>query len=609
MKQLVLTLLTCCLAVFAVNGQTLFAEEAQIPEGYNPETIVMPPSPLTMQILFIGGVDMVQTTPTYGNPATEVPAKQWHDFIGFTPDNDSDDLGWVSINHEMVASDDNIGDGGGMTAFKMRRDLNTDSLIIVEQTLNDGRQGKFFNVDFVNTVGETGMNCGGITSLDGRIWTAEEWFRGSNDDLFGQVRDTAEVMLTSSLTGWDQDTMVEKYQTFNYMVEIDPTQAVALRKEYAWGRQAFEGGVVLPDNKTVILGVDNSPGPLTKFVADVAGDFTSGTLFAYKQDAEEKWLEIPNTAERKLDIITASAELGATLMARIEWVAYDEATGMVYMTETGRDDIGARFARSLYVDNGAMPAQHHFDRAQNVFGLDSPVSADYPDYYGRVLKFDPTTDEVSIHIAGGPDAVDNEEGPAEVDYFEKHLSNPDGLNVMTIDGQSFLVICEDLNGSSYGRVPAGTPNRTCEMFLLDLSIENPTQSDLIRISAVPTGAEITGAIPTPDGKSLLVNSQHPSTDNPFPFNNSLTFAIHGFDNLTVTDLKNVRPTEADFTVFPNPATRFIQFNKTVDVALYNNAGQRLRVYRQVNEINVSDLQKGMYYLQAENGNFKKLVIQ
>ncbi len=90
------------------------------------------------------------------------------------------------------------------------------------------------------------------------------------------------------------------------------------------------------------------------------------------------------------------------------------------------------------------------------------------------MYYDPATEEVGVHIAGGPE-WDQEESPSEAEYFNKHLSNPDGLNVMTIDGTNFLVICEDLNGDDWGRVPAGTGNRTCELFLLDLNIENPTQ--------------------------------------------------------------------------------------------------------------------------------------
>ena len=198
MKKVLSTLFVAALCFATVTAQTIFDEEISIPAGYAPTEIVMPPSPLTTQILFIGGTDMVQTTPTYGNDATEVPAKEWHDFIGFTPDNSGESLGWVSVNHEMIQANDNIGDGGGMTAFRVRR-AEDGTLEVMTQTLDDGRTGEFFNVDFANTVGETGMNCGGIVSQkDGRIWTAEEWFRSSTGSIYGGgagVRDTADYTI------------------------------------------------------------------------------------------------------------------------------------------------------------------------------------------------------------------------------------------------------------------------------------------------------------------------------------------------------------------------------------------------------------------------------
>jgi uncharacterized protein len=49
----------------------------------------------------------------------------------------------------------------------------------------------------------------------------------------------------------------------------------------------------------------------------------------------------------------------------------------------------------------------------------------------------------------------------------------------------------------FGRTPTGVTNTTCEAFLLDLSIQN--------LTAVPAGAEVAGAIMTPNGKSILVN--------------------------------------------------------------------------------------------------------
>ncbi len=345
--------------------------------GFNPhfdfsvetETVVVPTGLLQKQVLFIGGVDEVQTTDTYGNPAGSFPAKQWHDFIGFTADEDSDDLGWLSINHEMIQANDNVGDGGGMTVFKVKRDPATDSLIIVTQTLEDGRTGEFFNVDFANTVGETGMNCGGIQSAaDGRIWTAEEWFRGNNASIYGGgsgVRDTSDFTIESDIAVADGVT-VEKYQNFNYMVEIDPREAKAIRKQYNWGRQPFEGGAVMPDNKTVYLGADDTPGIFTKFVADEAGDFTTGTTYFYKEDSDAKWIEIDNSdMDNMLNFKDVAIAGGATMFNRLEWVVYNEGDGNIYVTETGRDNPASRWNDEL-ADGGTL-AEHHIVRANQQF--------------------------------------------------------------------------------------------------------------------------------------------------------------------------------------------------------------------------------------------------
>jgi len=184
MRRFLFILAVCLLAGPALRAQLVFPFEIEAPTDYTPNRVVMPGSPLSLQVLFIGGTDMVQTTATYGNEAGQTHAKEWHDFIGFTPDVDGESLGWISVNHESIYRDDRIGDGGGMTVFRVERDEITGDLNVLDQTLEDGRQGKFFNVDFANTVGETGMNCGGISSVvDGRIWTAEEWFRRDNSSI------------------------------------------------------------------------------------------------------------------------------------------------------------------------------------------------------------------------------------------------------------------------------------------------------------------------------------------------------------------------------------------------------------------------------------------
>lgn len=598
-------------AFFSAKAQTNFNPEIDV-TNWEPTTIIVPSSPLITQYLFIGGHHKVQTTATYGNNAGEALAKQWHDFIGFTPDNAGSDLGWISVNHEMVVANDSIGDGGGMSVFKVRRDPATDSLIIVDQTLSDGRQGKFFAVDFANTVGETGMNCGGITSPDGRIWTAEEWWRGSNANLadrdtgmFTIGTGTATSPVSEGFPAYDGQT-IAKYENYNYMVEIDPREAKAIRKQYNWGRQAFEGGAVMPDNKTVYLGADGTPGFFTKFVATTAGDFTIGTTSVYKHDATgSKWVVIDNSdLNNMLNFDARAVSASASMFNRIEWVT--EIGGKVYFTETGRDNPGSRWAGEKAA--GAVFAPHHLVRAAEQsleFGKTiSPDSSEYWDYYGRVMMYDPATSQTSVFLEGGPYfTVD----PSASSYPDKHLSNPDGLNKTTINGKDYMLINEDLNGTSKGRTPAGISNRTCELFMLDMSIANPTLNDLVRIAVVPVGAEITGAIGTTDGKTILFNVQHPSTSNPFPFNNSLTVAITGWDQVTI-GIDEEAFEGKTFEMYPNPATRTLYFKELSDIAIYNVEGKRMNVYSQVQDIDISHLNPGVYYVQNAAGQTQKLLV-
>ncbi|HAD98627.1 MAG TPA: phosphatase [Cryomorphaceae bacterium] len=595
---------------FAITAPMATAQikfDPEIDTAWTPAVAKLPASPLKTQVLFVGGVDKVQTPAIYGNAQGEALAKQWHDFIGFTPDNGtSGDLGWISVNHEMVVNNDSIGDGGGMTVFKVKRDPSTDSLIIVNQTLTDGRSGKFFAVDFVNTTGETGMNCGGISAFNGRIWTAEEWFQSSNAAIYDNgdgISDTSDFVIgTSSSSGFPgfNGQSIKKVQNLNYMVEIDPIEAKAIRKQYNWGRQAFEGGTVMSDNKTVYLGVDDTPGFFTKFVATTAGDFTSGTTYVYKHDGNpSKWVAIDNTNLNKmLNYKSEAVAAGATMFNRLEWVT--NSGGKVYFTETGRANPGGRWSDEHTA--GAVHAPHHVARAA-AQSVSSPDDANYVDYYGRVLVFDPATENVTVHLEGGPDFATS---PTIANYPDRHLSNPDGLNTITINGQDYLLICEDLNQTDFGSTPAGV-GTTCELYLLDLSIAAPTVNDLVRIAVVPKGAEVTGAIGTPDGKTVLVNVQHPDASNPFPYNNSLTLAITGWDQAGM-GVEEVA-LEGGFTIFPNPVARELHFSRQADVAIYNNNGQRIRVYRGKSIIDVSDLASGVYYLQNEEGQTVKFIVE
>ena len=578
--------------------------------------VVLPASPIKSQVLFIGGVDKVQCVDKDGKPNGETEAKQWHDFIGFTPDDKTNDLGWVTVNHEMTLEDDLIGDGGGCTVFKIKRQ--GDTIAIVEQTLEDGRKGNFFNVDFVNIVGQTGMNCGGIVSpIDGRIWTAEEWWRYDNKHLKSNgFRDTTDYTVKNSNIAAFEGKTLKRYQNLNYMVELDPRKAKAIRKQYNWGRQPFEGGVLLKDNKTVFIGSDATPGILTKFVAKTAGDFTDGTTYVYSEAAKDKWVEIDNSVmENMLNYTESAAKLGATLFNRLEWFAYDKENEMVYITETGRDDAVKPVSKRMEDATalGGKPAKHLIDLNKTRFNGDgTKLDENFQDYYGRILKLDPSTDEITVHLEGGP--YFKEEAVKMADYPDVHLSNPDGLNVMRTQGKNFLLICEDLNGKSHGRVPAEHDfNKTNELYMLDLSVKNPTYDDLKRIAIVPVGAEVTGVIAI-DDKTILVDSQHPKGSNTYPYNNSLTLAFSGWDKVNLDGTSSISEqaiynTKSGVRIFPNPTLHELHFSEQINVEIFDLNGTLILTKKNVNYVNVESLKSGVYYVRTGEKDVQKLIVE
>ena len=210
-----------------------------------------------------------------------------------------------------------------------------------------------------------------------------------------------------------------------------------------------------------------------------------------------------------------------------------------------------------------------------------------------------------IHLEGGPDY---DEDVAEADYPTTHLTNPDGLGTITIGDVTYLLICEDLNGRSNGRMPAGYTNSTCELFMLDSRITSPSLDDLIRIAEVPLGAEVTGVRATPDGKTILFNVQHPSAANPFPYNNSCTIALTGFDT-DFSGIPNIDREATDLKLYPNPATNMVYINKLTDVAIYNGNGKLIHVISQVDKFDISGLSKGIYFIKTAENETKKLIVQ
>ena len=62
-------------------------------------------------------------------------------------------------------------------------------------------------------------------------------------------------------------------------------------------------------------------------------------------------------------------------------------------------------------------------------------------------------------------------------------------------------------------------------------------------------------------------------------------------------------------VWPNPVARELKFNKVLDAAIYNQSGQRIKVFRGQESIDVSDLTPGFYFLNTSEGEVQRLIIK
>ncbi|MFB9760503.1 PhoX family protein [Ectobacillus funiculus] len=94
---------------------------------------------------------------------------------------------------------------------------------------------------------------------------------------------------TSSVTKYMQNyyndpTIVGNPYYYGHVPEVtvNANGDTSVVKHYSMGRMAFERVKVMPDNRTVIYGIDSNPGGFFMYVADKEKDLSAGTLYAAK---------------------------------------------------------------------------------------------------------------------------------------------------------------------------------------------------------------------------------------------------------------------------------------------------------------------------------------
>lgn len=416
------------------------------------------------------------------------PTKGKQDFLAYFPINGSSEHGYLFVNHELRDANPDLGDGGGMSWMEVK---------LIEGHWQ--RVGMAKSIDF-SSVGGTWHNCGGTVTPHGTILTAEEYPEPSNKSLYA---DGKQINDTSDFDG------LKRHELLGWMVEVDPVTKKPINRLYSMGRYSHEDAHCMADGKTVYLTDDYNPSVFYKFVADSAGDYTAGQLYAYKMGENGtggEWLTLPRERDSLVYIRDIALRMGATSFLSHEWI--DEVNGKIYITESGSD--GANLVASI--EAGSKPASY--------LGNNSVINVGggaYKDPYGRVLEFDPATNTMREYLAGGMFAD-------SINCFAK----VDGLISVELHGKPYLVICEDGSGK-LGRVSkeAEAQGETYnEIYFLDMTIANPTREDLLRFCVGPRGCEMTGPVFTPDKKTFFFVVQGPDRTNQ-PFNKTSVVAVTG----------------------------------------------------------------------------------
>ena len=455
---------------------------ASVPNEYSTQTLLVPEGTQT-DIIYRGAADSVMT-----EEGGMRLSKKKIDFLGYIPIEGSSEHGRLFMNHELRDSNSILGDGGGMSWLEVKK---------VEGRWQ--QVGDAHYIDFKD-LGGTWHNCGGEVTPHGTILTAEEYPPFSNEELYHQGEHFRD---TSDFKG------MKRNENMGWMVEVDAATQKPLHKLWHMGRYSHEDTYCTPDGKTVYLTDDFGPCVFFKFEADTPHDYTQGQLYAYQQSedgAGGSWLAMPMELDSLIHAREVAIHMGATMFKSHEWI--DAYEGKIYISESG-----GGFDFSQGVAMGGRPALHLQREPLSIGEYKTQ------DWFGRMLVFDPSTQQMSVFLEGGK--------TSDGGYFNV----PDGLLVREVNGQPYLFVCEDASIASITGAQVESYEQQklyLEVYMIPISSDGSADYlGIKRLAVGPEGCEMTGLEFTPDGKTLFLTVQHPAESNPAPFNRSTIVALQG----------------------------------------------------------------------------------
>ncbi len=67
--------------------------------------------------------------------------------------------------------------------------------------------------------------------------------------------------------------------------------------------------------------------------------------------------------------------------------------------------------------------------------------------------------------------------------------------------------------------------------------------------------------------------------------------------------------KGEFQIYPNPAAKELHLNMVTDVAVYDAKGNKVKVVRNSDTVDISNLTSGVYWIQTIKGQVQKLIIE
>lgn len=127
-------------------------------------------------------------------------------------------------------------------------------------------------------------------------------------------------------------------------------------------------------------------------------------------------------------------------------------------------------------------------------------------------------------------------------------------------------------------------------------------------------SSVTALDNNPNASFRIVAAFDPTTNNYRAARSTSNYGPGGtsrFDmvTLTGTTLSTTNFNQNNFAMYPNPAKDFVQFSEVVNVEVYDVMGKKVFQAKEVEQINVSTLESGLYFVNINGVTTQKLMVK